>query len=232
MLLVATPILAFCVMLVRLTSRGPGLYKQSRVGLGGRVYLIYKVRTMYHNCEGDSGPKWSQAGDPRVTSLGRFLRKTHLDELPQLWNVLKGEMSLVGPRPERPEFIPALAQAIPGYRERLNVRPGVTGLAQVQLPPDTDLDSVRRKLVYDLHYAQQLSLGLDLRLLLATAAKVMGLPFRITGTVLCLPSGLVVAKPEMNRSTPASPESQVTTTVEKLSTATTPTRVDAFHTIP
>jgi lipopolysaccharide/colanic/teichoic acid biosynthesis glycosyltransferase len=177
MLVAAAPVVAICVFLVRLTSRGPGLYRQTRVGLKGRVYMIVKVRTMYHNCEGHSGPKWSPVGDPRVTPLGRFLRRTHLDELPQLWNVLKGEMSLVGPRPERPEFIPTLAQAIPRYRERLNVRPGVTGLAQVQLPADTDLNSVRRKLAYNLHYSQQVSLWLDLRLLLATAGKVLGVPF-------------------------------------------------------
>jgi lipopolysaccharide/colanic/teichoic acid biosynthesis glycosyltransferase len=192
MLVVAAPIVAICVFLVRLTSRGPGLYSQTRVGLKGRVYMIFKIRTMYHNCEGDSGPKWSQAGDPRVTPLGRFLRRTHLDELPQLWNVLKGEMSLVGPRPERPEFIPVLARAIPRYRERLNVRPGVTGLAQVQLPPDTNLSSVRRKLVYDLHYAQNQRFWLDLRLLLATAGKVLGVPFWLTRAILCLPSGLTV----------------------------------------
>jgi lipopolysaccharide/colanic/teichoic acid biosynthesis glycosyltransferase len=192
MLVVAAPVVAICVFLVRLTSRGPGLYKQTRVGLKGRVYMIFKIRTMYHNCEGRSGPKWSQAGDPRVTPLGRFLRRTHLDELPQLWNVLKGEMSLVGPRPERPEFIPTLAQAIPRYCERLNVRPGVTGLAQVQLAADTNLNSVRRKLVYDLHYAQHQSLWLDLRLLLATVGKMLGVPFWFTRAILRLPSGLTV----------------------------------------
>jgi lipopolysaccharide/colanic/teichoic acid biosynthesis glycosyltransferase len=189
LLLVAAPVMGLCVLLVRLTSRGPGLYRQTRVGLNGRVYLIFKIRTMYHNCEGRGGARWSPVGDPRVMPLGRFLRKTHLDELPQLWNVLKGEMSLVGPRPERPEFIPTLAQAIPRYRERLNVRPGVTGLAQVQLPPDTSLNDVRRKLAYDLFYSRQVGLWLDLRLLLATAGKVLGVPFWLTRAVLHLPSG-------------------------------------------
>ncbi len=192
LLVPALPLIGLCVLLVRLTSRGPGLYKQTRVGRRGRPYQIVKIRTMYHNCEGDSGPKWSQEGDPRITPLGRFLRRTHLDELPQLWNVLRGEMSLVGPRPERPEFIPALARNIPRYCERLDVRPGVTGLAQVQLPPDTDLNSVRRKLAYDLHYAQHYGLWLDLRLLLATAGKVIGVPFRLTKAVLRLPSGPVI----------------------------------------
>jgi lipopolysaccharide/colanic/teichoic acid biosynthesis glycosyltransferase len=208
MLAAATPIIAICVLLIRLTSRGPGLFKQARVGLNGRVYMIFKVRTMYHNCEVDSGPKWSQPGDSRVTPLGHFLRRTHLDELPQLWNVLKGEMSLVGPRPERPEFIPTLAQAIPRYRERLSVRPGVTGLAQVQLPPDRNLNSVRRKLAYDLYYAQQLGLWLDLRVLLATAGKVLGIPFRLTGAILRLPNGPVVESAENNRDEPASPVSK------------------------
>jgi lipopolysaccharide/colanic/teichoic acid biosynthesis glycosyltransferase len=164
---------------------------------------------MYHNCEWRSGPLWSQVGDPRVTSLGRFLRRTHLDELPQLWNVLKGEMSLVGPRPERPEYVPALSQAIPHYRERLNVRPGVTGLAQVQLPPDTNLNDVRRKLDYDLYYLQHLGLWLDLRILLATAGKVLGVPFRLTGAVLCLPNGLVVENAEKNRDVPAASVSKL-----------------------
>jgi lipopolysaccharide/colanic/teichoic acid biosynthesis glycosyltransferase len=157
---------------------------------------------MYHNGDDPSGATLPQAGASRVTPLGRFLRRTHVDEWPQLWNVLKGEMSLVGPRPERPEFIPMLAQAIPRYGERLNVRPGVTGLAQVQLPPGTNVESVRRELAYDLLYVQQLSLWLDLRILLATAGKVLGIPFRLTGAVLRLPSGSVVEDAETNRDGP------------------------------
>ena len=208
MLVISAPIILLCMLLVRLTSRGPSLYSQTRVGLHGRIYRIFKIRTMYHDCEKRSGPQWSQAGDPRVTPLGRCLRRTHLDELPQLWNVLKGEMSLVGPRPERPEFIPGLAQAIPCYRERLNVRPGVTGLAQVQFPADTDLDSVRRKLACDLHYAQYPSLWLDLRLLLATAAKMFGVPFRFTRVLLRLPCGLAIENTRATRdvTTPRVPE--------------------------
>jgi lipopolysaccharide/colanic/teichoic acid biosynthesis glycosyltransferase len=213
MLVAAAPVIAICVLLIRLTSRGPGLYKQERVGLNGRIFLIVKVRTMYHDCEGDSGPKWSQPGDPRVTPLGRFLRRTHLDELPQLWNVLKGEMSLVGPRPERPAFIPTLAQALPHYRQRLRVRPGVTGLAQVQLPSDSDLNSVRRKLAYDLHYAKQPSLWLDVRLLLATAGKVLGIPFRLTGAVLRLPRGPAVENMERSRVESSSPVLKLTPTM-------------------
>ena len=105
-----------------------------RLGKNGRPFRLHKIRTMRHDCEKATGPRWAVPGDPRITPLGRFLRQTHLDELPQLWNVLRGEMSLVGPRPERPEFVPDLEQAIPHYRDRLLVRPGVTGLAQVQLP--------------------------------------------------------------------------------------------------
>jgi lipopolysaccharide/colanic/teichoic acid biosynthesis glycosyltransferase len=192
MLIFAAPVIGVIVLFVRLTSRGPGLYTQARVGLRGRVYSIYKIRTMHHDCERRSGPQWSQAGDPRVTRLGRCLRKTHLDELPQLWNVLRGEMSLVGPRPERPEFVPDLAKAIPHYNERLLVRPGVTGLAQVQLPADTDLKSVRRKLACDLFYTQRQTLWLDLRIVLATATKVVAVPFAAAQVVLRLPDAEAV----------------------------------------
>jgi lipopolysaccharide/colanic/teichoic acid biosynthesis glycosyltransferase len=136
--------------------------------------------------------RWSTAGDPRITRVGRFLRRTHVDELPQLWNVLCGHMSLVGPRPERPEFLPRLEQAIPRYRERLQVRPGLTGLAQVQLPPDSDLDSVRRKLAYDLYYIDRRGPWLDCRLLLATICYVLHLPFGITRKLLGIPSGRMV----------------------------------------
>jgi lipopolysaccharide/colanic/teichoic acid biosynthesis glycosyltransferase len=188
LLVAAAPVILVCWLLVRLTSRGPGLYSQTRVGLRGRVYTIYKIRTMYDRCESRTGPRWSQAGDPRVTPLGRLLRKTHLDELPQLWNVLRGQMSLVGPRPERPEFVAVLARSIPGYVDRLQVRPGVTGLAQVQLPADSGLDSVRRKLACDLCYLERQGVWLDLRILLATAGKVVGVPCALTRAVLRMPS--------------------------------------------
>src|SRR5262249_35904144 len=145
------PLILGLAALVKLTSRGPAFYKQTRLGRGGSLFTIYKLRTMVDRCESLTGPRWALPRDPRVTGLGRFLRKSRLDELPQLLNVVRGEMSLVGPRPERPEFLPELERACPGYRERLAVRPGVTGLAQVQLPADTSVDSVRRKLAYDLH---------------------------------------------------------------------------------
>src|SRR5262249_23695826 len=132
------------------------------------------------------GARWSTPGDSRVTPVGRLLRLTHIDELPQLWNVLRGDMSLIGPRPERPEFVPQLERAIPLYRIRLLVRPGLTGLAQVQLPPDTNLDSVRVKLAYDLWYVRQLNFVLDLRILFATALKLFGVPFGVIRAVLGL----------------------------------------------
>src|SRR3954471_12705663 len=133
LLALTAPLLLLAALLIKLTSRGPAFYTQTRVGLGGRPFTIYKLRTMIHKAESLTGPRWSLPGDPRVTRFGQFLRLTHLDELPQLWNVLRGDMSLIGPRPERPEFVPELEQALPGYRKRLAVRPGVTGLAQVQL---------------------------------------------------------------------------------------------------
>jgi lipopolysaccharide/colanic/teichoic acid biosynthesis glycosyltransferase len=120
--------------------------------------------------------------------VGRFLRRTHIDELPQLWNVIRGDMSLIGPRPERPEFLPVLEQAIDGYRDRLRVRPGVTGLAQVQLPADTDLASVQRKLAYDLYYIDRMGPWLDLLVMLATLTKIMGVPFAMSRVLFGLPS--------------------------------------------
>ncbi len=184
----AAPIILVTALLVKLTSRGPAFYSQTRLGLGGRPFTLHKVRTMAHDCEKASGARWSTPGDRRVTRFGAFLRKTHLDELPQLWNVLRGDMSLVGPRPERPEFIPVLERALPHYRDRMAVRPGVTGLAQVQLPPDTDIDSVRRKLAYDLFYIRHLNVWLDFRLIACTALHMVGVPFHVLYRWFSLPS--------------------------------------------
>jgi lipopolysaccharide/colanic/teichoic acid biosynthesis glycosyltransferase len=195
MLVLALPILVVVGLLVKLTSRGPVIYSQTRLGLGGKPFRIYKIRTMAHNCEKHSGPRWATSNDPRITRVGGFLRKTHLDELPQLINVLRGDMSLVGPRPERPEFVPLLEQSIPRYRERLSVRPGVTGLAQVQLAADTDLDSVRRKLVYDLYYIRHMSPWLDLQLILSTACKVFHIPFETSQVLLRVPTASQVEGP-------------------------------------
>jgi lipopolysaccharide/colanic/teichoic acid biosynthesis glycosyltransferase len=192
LLIASAPVLLICAVLIKLTSRGPVFYSQVRLGQFGQPYWIYKLRTMYHLCEAQSGPQWSLRGDVRITPLGRFLRRAHLDELPQLWNILRGEMSLVGPRPERPEFIPSLSQAIPLYTMRLAVRPGVTGLAQVQLPADTDMASVRAKVVYDLHYIHQANLWLDARILAATVFKVFGAPFELLRKCFFLPDRAVV----------------------------------------
>lgn len=185
------PATAIAWGLVRLTSPGPGIYSQTRVGLGGRNYRIFKLRTMTHNCEAKTGgAKWSTKGDTRITPLGKILRKLHIDELPQLWNVIRGEMSLVGPRPERPEFVGPLSEQIPGYRDRLLVPPGVTGLAQIQLPADTDLQSVRNKLVLDRVYVQSRGLWLDIRLIAGTGVYLLGLSYQSVRRLFVLPNPL------------------------------------------
>jgi lipopolysaccharide/colanic/teichoic acid biosynthesis glycosyltransferase len=175
LLILTAPLILIAMVLVRMTSRGPVIYTQTRLGRNGTPFTIYKLRTMTHNCESLTGAQWSQPGDTRVTTVGRWLRKSHIDELPQLWNVMRGDMSLIGPRPERPEFLPMLEQAIPLYRQRLRVRPGVTGFAQVQLPPDSDLDDVRSKLAYDLHYVRNMSASFDIAIYLATVGKLLRL---------------------------------------------------------
>jgi lipopolysaccharide/colanic/teichoic acid biosynthesis glycosyltransferase len=192
LLLGSAPVVLLAMLVVKLTSRGPALYSQTRLGRYGRPFVIYKIRTMTHNCESLTGAQWSRPGDSRVTPVGRFLRQAHIDELPQLWNVVKGDMSLVGPRPERPEFTPQLEQSIPLYRERLRCRPGLTGLAQVQLPPDSDLNSVRVKLAYDLYYVQRVSAWMDLRLLFCTAFKVVGVPYERLRRTFCFPKREVI----------------------------------------
>ncbi len=174
-LLVTTlPIMVVLIVIVRSTSRGPAIFHQVRVGRNGRLFTMYKFRTMVQEAEAQTGPIWALTDDPRLTRIGRIIRKAHLDELPQLWNVLRGDMALVGPRPERPEFTHSLAKEIPNYMHRLAVLPGITGLAQINLPADSDLDSVRRKLVLDLEYVQSATLSIDLRLLLCTCFRAVG----------------------------------------------------------
>lgn len=175
LLLLTAPLCALCCLLVRLTSRGPVIYSQKRVGRGGRIFTLYKIRTMYHDCEKTTGPRWSGPNDPRITPVGRILRKLHLDELPQLWNVIRGDMRLIGPRPERPEIVARLREHIVGYDRRHLVKPGLTGLAQIHLPPDTCLRSVRNKLAYDLFYIRRRHWRFDLYILLATVLKLLGL---------------------------------------------------------
>jgi lipopolysaccharide/colanic/teichoic acid biosynthesis glycosyltransferase len=161
-------LIALMAAVVKLTSPGRALYSQRRVGHHGAIFTIYKIRTMVEDSEAATGAVWSQPGDPRVTKIGRFLRDTHLDELPQIWNVLRGDMSIIGPRPERPEMVAQLERRIPNYRDRLAIRPGLSGLAQVQLPPDSDDQSVKRKLAYDRYYVEHVSPWLDLRISVGT----------------------------------------------------------------
>ncbi len=188
LLVLTAPLIFLGAVLVKLTSPGPAFYRQTRLGRRRRPFAIVKLRTMTHNCEAATGARWSTGkSDPRVTRVGRFLRKTHIDELPQLWQVIRGEMSLVGPRPERPEFVAHLEEQIPGYGGRLAVHPGLTGLAQIQLPPDVHTDCVRRKLRYDLYYIKHQSLSLDLRILFGTAVHVLGLPFAVTRALFRVP---------------------------------------------
>ncbi|MGL4464179.1 MAG: sugar transferase [Planctomycetia bacterium] len=188
LLVMAAPVVAAAALLVRLTSRGPAFYTQVRVGRDGRPFTLFKIRTMRVDCEKTTGPQWAVPSDPRITPIGRILRETHVDELPQLVNVLRGEMSLVGPRPERPEFCTVLEAEIDGYRDRLAVLPGITGLAQVHLPPDVDLESVRRKLAYDLHYIDHASFLLEVKIVLCTLGAACGLQALWLHRVLGLPT--------------------------------------------
>lgn len=170
------PLIGFLCLVIRATSRGPAIFRQRRVGRHGVEYTMYKLRTMRGDAETGTGPVWSVNGDPRLTRIGRLLRRVHLDELPQLINVVKGEMSLVGPRPERPEFVEVLEDVVPGYCERLRVRPGITGLAQVNLPPDSGTLSVRRKVRLDVEYIRTAGRLLDFQILVCTALKVFFIP--------------------------------------------------------
>ena len=208
MLVLLSPVMLSVALLVKLTSRGPVIFRQTRVGLNlrrpkrdrrlddqpeapvsiedrrkpgqdrrseggyGMPFVLFKFRTMCTDAEKD-GARFATEADPRVTKLGRFLRKTRLDELPQLWNVLRGDMSLVGPRPERPEFILQLSNEIPNYIQRLGLRPGLTGVAQVVNGYDNDIESFRRKVAYDLLYLQNCCLWNDLKIMFRTIGVVM-----------------------------------------------------------
>jgi exopolysaccharide biosynthesis polyprenyl glycosylphosphotransferase len=173
LLVPAAPLLALAAAAIKLTSRGPVVFSQERSGLGGKPFPVLKLRTMYQDAEKLTGPVWSTDDDPRITRAGKILRKFRIDELPQLWNVLRGDMSLVGPRPERPVFVEKLSEVIPHYRERLLVRPGITGWAQVLAPYAASVGDSARKLQFDLYYTKNLSLSLDLVILLLTARTVL-----------------------------------------------------------
>ncbi|WP_437229932.1 sugar transferase [Planctomicrobium sp. SH661] len=207
MLIVLAPVMLVVACLVKLTSPGPVIFRQTRVGLNlrtpgvdrrqnraakppgqverrvpgsdrrtafhyGRHFTLYKFRTMRTDAE-KNGAQFAVKGDARITSIGRFLRKTRLDELPQLWNVLKGEMSLVGPRPERPEFIQGLSEQIPSYVDRLGLQPGLTGVAQILNGYDNEIESFRRKVAFDLHYLQNCSPWNDFKILVRTIGVVL-----------------------------------------------------------
>lgn len=167
-LAVGAPLWGAVAASVRLTSPGPAIYRQTRVGRHGKEFTIFKFRTMLHEAERHSGPVWAGKNDRRVTRLGRHLRRLRLDEVPQFWNVLRGEMSLVGPRPERPYFVKQLAEEIPLYTRRHRVQPGITGLAQVKWRYDTSIEDVRQKLKFDLFYIENMSLRMDATILLQT----------------------------------------------------------------
>lgn len=169
------PVIAFCALLVKLTSRGPAFYSQERVGENGRVFKIIKLRTMRIDAETDTGPVWSTGeSDSRVTPMGHFLRASHLDEVPQLINVLRGEMSLVGPRPERPHFVSKLSESVPGYEERLKIKPGITGLAQVRAGYDHTLRDVRKKVKLDVMYMRRMCWWVDFVIIARTMRKFVG----------------------------------------------------------
>lgn len=172
-LLVVLPIIPFVVLAIKATSPGQVLYRQKRVGRNGQVFYCYKFRTMRPDAEADCGPTWAGDEDPRITPVGRWLRKTRLDEIPQLWNVLKGDMSFVGPRPERPEFVEWLKQEIPYYHLRHIVRPGITGWAQICYHYGSSLEEAKEKLRYDLYYIKNMSPLFDIYIILQTVKTVV-----------------------------------------------------------
>ncbi len=172
-IVLALPVMGLVAAAVKLESRGPALFRQPRLGQNGRVFILNKFRSMQEDAERDTGPVWAQQRDPRVTRVGAVLRKTRLDELPQLFNVLIGDMSFIGPRPERPEFVYDLQKQIPFYMERLSVKPGITGWAQVKYQYGSSVEDALEKLQYDLYYIKNLSLFLDLLILISTIQVVL-----------------------------------------------------------
>ena len=168
LLIVTAPITLVTAILIKLDSPGPIFYRQERMGLNGKIFRILKFRTMYVDAEKHTGPVWSTKDDPRVTKIGKYVRKFRLDEIPQAYNVLKGDMSFVGPRPERPFFVEKLSKEIPLYKRRLKVRPGITGWAQVKHKYDETIEDVKVKLRYDLFYIENMSLRMDFKIIFRT----------------------------------------------------------------
>jgi sugar transferase (PEP-CTERM system associated) len=169
---ITAPVVLVTAILIRLTSPGPVLYRQERVGQHGRLFMLYKFRSMRTDAEAD-GPKWAMENDPRVTPVGRVIRKLRIDELPQIFNVLKGDMSFVGPRPERLVFVEDLARQLPYYAERHTVRPGITGWAQVNYPYGASFEDAKQKAQYDLYYIKNFSVFLDILILIKTIRVIL-----------------------------------------------------------
>ncbi len=173
MLLITLPFSLIAAVFIKLESPGPVLYQQERVGLHGRNFMVLKLRSMRQDAETGGAPQWAQLRDPRVTRVGAFIRLTRIDELPQLLNVLRGDMSFVGPRPERPFFVDQLSESIPFYRERHCVKPGITGWAQINYPYGASLEDGRQKLAYDLYYVKNHGLFLDFIIILSTVRVIL-----------------------------------------------------------
>jgi len=167
------PVWTIISVAIKINSKGPVFYNQERLGLNSEPFMIHKFRSMIQGAEDKSGPIWASDGDPRITSMGRFLRRFRLDEIPQLINVLKGEMSLIGPRPERPFFVERLREEYPLYDRRFRMRPGITGWSQIKHPSDRDVEDVRQKLKYDFYYIENVSFNLDMKIILNTVVVVL-----------------------------------------------------------
>lgn len=172
-LIILAPLCLLIVILIKITSRGPVFYSQTRSGKDGKPFEIYKFRTMKTDAEKESGPVWAKAQDNRITPVGNFLRKSRIDEIPQFINVLKGDMSVIGPRPERPIFIKKLEGQISDYRRRLSVKPGITGLAQVYHRYDENISDVRKKVKYDILYIKKLCFLTDFRIIMRTIGVIL-----------------------------------------------------------
>ncbi len=170
---VSAPVMVLIALAIKLDSRGPVFFKQARVGMKGKIFNMYKFRTMCQDAEAKTGPVWAKENDSRITKIGLFLRKTHLDELPQFFNVLTGEMSLVGPRPERPYFVQEFRKIIPHYDRRLATKPGVTGLAQIKRRYDETIEDVKKKVRYDVLYIRKMCPVLDIMVLAMTFKSVV-----------------------------------------------------------
>ena len=169
----AAPVMALVAIIIKLETPGPAIFSQERVGLLGKRFTVYKFRSMRQDAERKTGPTWAKENDDRITRAGRFIRKSRLDELPQVWNVLRGDMSFIGPRPERPYFVDLLKSKIRYYDLRHYVKPGITGWAQVMYPYGASVEDAYRELQYDLYYTKNISLQLDVLILLKTIKVVL-----------------------------------------------------------